>query len=78
MFQEMAMLVEQQDEVIVNVENQAQGVDHDISAGWVGEICPWVMLKPVWTRRIGPSTAREGREGRSGSASGSAVSAHVE
>jgi len=33
MFQEMAMLVEQQDEVIVNVENTAQGVDHDISAG---------------------------------------------
>lgn len=33
MFQEMAMLVEQQDEVIVNVENQAQGVDKDISDG---------------------------------------------
>lgn len=33
MFQEMAMLVEQQDEVIVNVETQAQGVDQDISEG---------------------------------------------
>ncbi|ODN80700.1 hypothetical protein, variant [Cryptococcus amylolentus CBS 6039] len=35
MFQEMAMLVEQQDETIVNVEQQAQGVDQDISAGLV-------------------------------------------
>ncbi|WVQ78776.1 hypothetical protein IAT38_000867 [Cryptococcus sp. DSM 104549] len=35
MFQEMAMLVEQQDETIVNVENQAQGVDTDIKQGLV-------------------------------------------
>jgi len=33
MFQEMAMLVEQQDETIVNVETQALGVDKDISEG---------------------------------------------
>ena len=33
MFQEMSMLVEQQDETIVNVETQAMGVDHDISEG---------------------------------------------
>lgn len=33
MFQEMAMLVEQQDETIVNVETQAHGVDTDIKAG---------------------------------------------
>ena len=30
MFQEMSMLVEQQDETIVNVENQAMGVDKDV------------------------------------------------
>ena len=35
MFSEMAMLVEQQDETIVNVEGQAQGVDHDVKAGYV-------------------------------------------
>ncbi|WVO24134.1 uncharacterized protein IAS62_005498 [Cryptococcus decagattii] len=35
MFQEMAMLVEQQDETIVNVETQAHGVDTDIKAGLV-------------------------------------------
>ncbi|WVR03949.1 hypothetical protein IAU60_000948 [Kwoniella sp. DSM 27419] len=34
MFSEMAMLVEQQDETIVNVETQAQGVDNDIKAGY--------------------------------------------
>ncbi|WRT65565.1 uncharacterized protein IL334_002510 [Kwoniella shivajii] len=34
MFSEMAMLVEQQDETIVNVENQAQGVETDIKAGY--------------------------------------------
>jgi len=33
MFSEMAMLVEQQDETIVNVEGQAQGVDSDVKAG---------------------------------------------
>ena len=33
MFQEMSMLVEQQDEVIVNVETQAQGVDNDVKGG---------------------------------------------
>lgn len=33
MFNEMAMLVEQQDETIVNVEGQAQGVDTDIKQG---------------------------------------------
>ncbi|GFZ42757.1 hypothetical protein JCM24511_00475 [Saitozyma sp. JCM 24511] len=33
MFQEMAMLVEQQDETIVNVETQAQGVDTDVKEG---------------------------------------------
>lgn len=33
MFQEMSMLVEQQDEVIVNVENQAMGVDKDVQEG---------------------------------------------
>ncbi|ORY23429.1 t-SNARE, partial [Naematelia encephala] len=33
MFQEMAMLVEQQDEVIVNVETQARGVDQDVTNG---------------------------------------------
>lgn len=33
MFSEMAMLVEQQDETIINVETQAQGVDTDIKAG---------------------------------------------
>ena len=31
----MAMLVEQQDETIVNVEGQAQGVDSDVKAGYV-------------------------------------------
>jgi t-SNARE complex subunit (syntaxin) len=35
MFSEMAMLVEQQDETIVNVEGQAQGVDSDVKAGYV-------------------------------------------
>jgi syntaxin 1B/2/3 len=35
MFSEMAMLVEQQDETIVNVETQAMGVDKDVSEGWV-------------------------------------------
>lgn len=35
MFSEMAMLVEQQDETIVNVEGQAQGVDADVKAGCV-------------------------------------------
>jgi len=35
MFSEMAMLVEQQDETIVNVEGQAQGVDSDVRAGYV-------------------------------------------
>ncbi|WVF67089.1 hypothetical protein IAT40_001834 [Kwoniella sp. CBS 6097] len=34
MFSEMAMLVEQQDETIVNVETQAQGVDNDIKQGY--------------------------------------------
>ncbi|WWD16669.1 hypothetical protein CI109_101099 [Kwoniella shandongensis] len=34
MFSEMAMLVEQQDETIINVETQAQGVDTDIKAGY--------------------------------------------
>ncbi|WWC87744.1 uncharacterized protein L201_002636 [Kwoniella dendrophila CBS 6074] len=34
MFSEMSMLVEQQDETIVNVETQAQGVDTDIKAGY--------------------------------------------
>nr|XP_019012203.1 syntaxin 1B/2/3 [Kwoniella pini CBS 10737]OCF50984.1 syntaxin 1B/2/3 [Kwoniella pini CBS 10737] len=34
MFNEMSMLVEQQDETIVNVETQAQGVDTDIKAGY--------------------------------------------
>ncbi|EIW69049.1 syntaxin 1B/2/3 [Tremella mesenterica] len=33
MFSEMAMLVEQQDETIVNVETQAADVDHNIEAG---------------------------------------------
>lgn len=33
MFSEMAMLVEQQDETIVNVETQAQGVDNDVKEG---------------------------------------------
>ncbi|WVQ94534.1 hypothetical protein IAU59_001613 [Kwoniella sp. CBS 9459] len=34
MFSEMAMLVEQQDETIVNVETQAHGVDNDIKQGY--------------------------------------------
>jgi len=33
MFNEMAMLVEQQDEIIVNVETQAMGVDKDVQEG---------------------------------------------
>jgi syntaxin 1B/2/3 len=41
MFSEMAMLVEQQDETIVNVEGQAQGVDSDVKAGCV-------LLQSLW------------------------------
>ena len=37
MFNEMAMLVEQQDEAVAQIETQAQGVDHDIKEGYV---CP--------------------------------------
>jgi syntaxin 1B/2/3 len=33
MFNEMAMLVEQQDEAVANIETQAQGVDRDVSEG---------------------------------------------
>jgi syntaxin 1B/2/3 len=33
MFNEMAMLVEQQDEAVVNIETQAQGVDNDVKEG---------------------------------------------
>jgi syntaxin 1B/2/3 len=35
MFNEMAMLVEQQDEAVAQIETQAQGVDHDIKEGCV-------------------------------------------
>ncbi|WVO18033.1 hypothetical protein L204_105731 [Cryptococcus depauperatus] len=35
MFNEMAMLVEQQDEAIINIEQQAHGVDEDIGQGLV-------------------------------------------
>jgi syntaxin 1B/2/3 len=44
MFSEMAMLVEQQDETIANVETQAIGVDKDISEGSVA------ILRPIGAR----------------------------
>jgi syntaxin 1B/2/3 len=38
MFNEMAMLVEQQDEAVAQIETQAQGVDHDVREGYVAMI----------------------------------------
>ena len=74
MFSEMAMLVEQQDETIVNVEGQAQGVDSDVKAGYVcSRVSRESADRVVYNRLKRLSPLLELLGGRSGSVSGSVV-----
>lgn len=75
MFSEMSMLVEQQDEAVVNIETQAQGVDHDINEGCVPRVtCGPNLIGLASSRHSGQSILRVRLGARSGSASGSLVS----